>query len=59
MSQCLTSGALYQSVTTSCVYTRMGIPNARARPKSAILMPPFLSIRRFWGFMSLWRTLLW
>ena len=55
----LTSGALYHRVTTSWVYTLTGIPKARASPKSAILMQPFLSIRRFCGFMSLWRTLLW
>ena len=59
LDQQLTSGALYHKVTTSCVYTRMGIPKARAKPKSAILMPPFWSIRRFCGFMSLCKTLLW
>ena len=32
-----TSGARYHSVTTSCVYERTGIPNARANPKSASL----------------------
>ena len=31
------SGARYQRVTTSLVYGLMGIPNALARPKSAIL----------------------
>ena len=31
------SGALYQIVTTSCVYGRIGIENALAKPKSANL----------------------
>ena len=32
-----TSGARYHNVTTSCVYERTGMPNARASPKSASL----------------------
>ena len=31
-----TSGGLYHKVTTSCVYPLTGIPEALARPKSAI-----------------------
>lgn len=50
------SGARYQRVTTSWVYVRTGIPNARASPKSASLMQPRLSIRRFCGFRSLCST---
>lgn len=61
------SGARYQSVTkirgdlrTSCVSVFMGTPNARARPKSASLIAPFLSISRFCGFKSRCRMrLLW
>lgn len=34
------SGARYHSVTTSCVYVRIGILNARANPKSANFMWP-------------------
>lgn len=30
-----TSGARYHNVTTSCVYTRTGTPNALPNPKSA------------------------
>lgn len=41
------SGALYHKVTTSCVYTLTGIPNALPRPKSATLMTPVLSINKF------------
>ena len=46
------SGARYHSVTTSCVYVLTGMPNARARPKSASLSALELrSISRFcWGF---------
>jgi hypothetical protein len=48
-----TSGARYQSVTTSCVYERTGMPNARARPKSASLSSSAsLLISRFCGFKS-------
>lgn len=43
---------------TSWVYTRTGIPKARANPKSASLITPLSSIKRFWGFKSLCRTLL-
>ena len=63
------SGALYQSVTTSCVYGRIGIVNILASPKSHILTLSVLLfglgslsfkgfIRRFYGFRSLWRILL-
>lgn len=51
------SGALYHNVTTSWVYVLTGRPNALARPKSASLITPFLSINRFWGFKSLCITL--
>lgn len=44
---------------TSCVYTLTGTPTARARPKSANFMVPFLSISRFCGFKSRCKTLLW
>jgi hypothetical protein len=37
---------------TSCVYVRKGMPNARARPKSASLRLYRLSISRFCGFRS-------
>lgn len=37
---------------TSCVYVRMGMPNARARPKSASFRLFLLSIRRFCGLRS-------
>lgn len=33
-----TSGALYHSVTISCVYTRTGMPKARPNPKSATFL---------------------
>lgn len=41
------SGALYQRVSTSWVKVLIGTPNALARPKSAILIFPFLSIKTF------------
>jgi hypothetical protein len=41
------SGALYQRVTTSFVYGLIGIPKARARPKSAILSSSFWLRRMF------------
>lgn len=46
------SGALYHKVTTSCVYTLTGIPNALPSPKSATLINPDLSINKFCGFRS-------
>ena len=51
-----TSGALYQSVTTSFENVFTGIPNALAKPKSASLSSPRLLMRRFWGLRSRWRT---
>jgi len=51
------SGARYHKVTTSCVYVLTGRPNALARPKSANLTFPSVSIRRFYGFKSLCITL--
>jgi len=52
------SGALYHKVSTSCVKVLIGIPNALANPKSANFKVPALSIKRFYGFKSLWITLL-
>jgi len=40
------------AVLTSWVYALIGTANARARPKSASLMLPAASRRRFWGFRS-------
>ena len=51
------SGALYQRVTTSWVYVLTGRPKALARPKSASLIIPFLSMSKFWGFRSRCMTL--
>jgi hypothetical protein len=36
----------------------MGTPKALAKPKSAILILPFLSIKTFYGLRSLWIILL-
>jgi len=47
-----TSGARYQSVTTSFENVLTGIPNARARPKSASLSMPLLLISKFCGLRS-------
>mmetsp|Transcript_3618 Transcript_3618/g.11159 ORF Transcript_3618/g.11159 Transcript_3618/m.11159 type:complete len:208 (+) Transcript_3618:838-1461(+) len=47
-----TSGARYQSVTTSCVYDRTGMPKALASPKSASLSSPCLLMSRFCGLRS-------
>ena len=44
-----TSGALYHNVTTSFEKVLTGIPNARARPKSASFSCPLELIRRFLG----------
>jgi len=59
-----TSGARYQRVSISWVSVFIGIPKARASPKSAIFkMPilsqiiPFRSTRRFWGLRSRWMIL--
>jgi len=41
------SGALYHKVSTSWVRVLIGIPKALARPKSAILIFPLLSIKTF------------
>ena len=41
-----------QKAFTSCVYALTGIPKALPSPKSASLMAPFASMRRFWGFRS-------
>lgn len=51
-----TSGGRYHNVTTSCVYPLTGIPEALARPKSAILRMLSFEIRRFCGLRSLWST---
>lgn len=50
------SGARYQRVTTSCVYVLIGRLILLANPKSASLMFPRLSINKFWGLRSRWRT---
>lgn len=47
-----TSGARYHSVTTSFEKVLTGMPNARARPKSASLSSPRLLIKRFCGLRS-------
>ena len=49
-----TSGALYHRVSISWVNVLIGIPKARANPKSAILRFPDRSTSRFCGFKSLW-----
>ncbi len=41
------SGARYQRVSTSCVKVLIGTPKALAKPKSASLILPLLSIKRF------------
>jgi hypothetical protein len=49
---------LAQTIITSWVKVLTGIPNARARPKSASFKALVRrSIKRFWGFRSRWRTL--
>lgn len=47
-----TSGARYQSVTTSFEKVLTGMPNARARPKSASLSSPRLVMSKFCGLRS-------
>jgi hypothetical protein len=47
-----TSGARYQSVTTSFENVLTGTPKARARPKSPSLSSPRLVRRRFCGLRS-------
>ena len=44
----------HQQPLTSCVYVRIGIPNARARPKSANFRLSLWSISKFCGFRSRW-----
>lgn len=51
------SGARYHKVTTSWVYVFTGRPNALAKPKSANLTFPSVSISKFYGFKSLCMTL--
>ena len=51
------SGALYQRVTTSCVYDLIGNPKALAKPKSANLIFPLESNSKFCGLISRCRTL--
>ena len=41
------SGALYHKVNTSCVNVLIGTPKALAKPKSANLIIPFLSMSKF------------
>ena len=47
------SGARYHKVSTSWVKVLIGTENALARPKSAILIPPFLSTNKLAGLRSL------
>ena len=41
------SGALYHNVNISCVNVLIGIPKARARPKSHTFIIPFVSNNKF------------
>ena len=54
-----TSGGLYHNVTTSCEYVCDGTDFALAKPKSASFNSPISLMRRFCGFTSRCKTLLW
>ena len=46
-----------RKLQTSWVKVLIGTPKALAKPKSASLIAPPLSISKFWGLRSLWRIL--
>ena len=52
----MSSGHLYHLVTTWCVSSRLGEPNAFARPKSPSFTTPWMSISKLSGLRSRWST---